>query len=128
CESSSSTAVYRKTCFTGSDTIQHRSRRYSPQHLCNNVRHQLLFVKTPSDHQAKGNSRIEMTSRNVPNGISHHQYCQAKGQSHSCETDTKIRYPSRKNCASAPAEHKPEGTKKFSKITFHIIMVYCNQF
>src|SRR5690606_255880 len=68
---SSHAVINCKTALAGSDAVQNCRSGYSAEHLCNNVRHQLLFVKTPSDHQAKGNRRIEMTSRNVPNRISH---------------------------------------------------------
>ena len=89
-----------------------------PDQLGNDIGNHILPGKTSSDSHADGNGRIQMTSRNMADRISHRQNSQAERQRNTVKTDSQFGKSGCKQGTSAPAQYQPEradtfGTQRF---------------
>ena len=70
---------------------QYRGCSDGTQHLRDDVGHEVLGGETSANHQADRHGWIQMTARNVANGIGHRQHRESERQRHADQADADIR-------------------------------------
>ena len=99
------TAYAGEISLAADNHIKNRRGYDRPDHLCHHVRDEVLRLETPRYHQANRHCRVEMSSRDAADGISHRQHGETK-----CEGNAEQSYPNvgegrRQDCAAAAPKH-----------------------
>src|SRR5512145_1496642 len=79
-------------------------RNHCPDHLGDDVREHLRGGKTFPDAQANGDCGVQVTARDMTNGIGHGQHSEAEGQGYSMEPDTHVGECCGKDCTTTATE------------------------
>src|SRR5689334_20353283 len=112
-----------KTFFPGSDRVQHSRARQPAEHLGDDIRHKFTGLETASGHEPEGHGRVQVTTRNMTNGIGHRQNREAESKSHTNEADADIERGAfefgadnrRQNGAAAAAKDEPESADELGR-------------
>ncbi len=108
------------------DAVKNCSSDNTANDLCNNVSRSFLSRETTAGNLAKGNSRVQVATRNVADGISHGKNSKTEGERNANVANTSGGYAASKNCCAAATEHQPEGTDCFCNCTstkFHVYLL-----
>src|SRR5262245_40660245 len=70
--------------------IDDTRRNNRPDHLGDDVREPIRGWKTFPHAQTNGDRGVQVTARNMANGIGHGQHGETEGQGYSVEPDTKV--------------------------------------
>src|ERR1017187_671742 len=69
--------------------------------------------------KSNGHRGVEVTTRDVTDGVGHGQHGQTKSQGHAEQSDAHARKCSGQNRASTSAENQPERTEELRSVLFH---------
>ncbi len=89
------------------------------QHLNGHVSQYIAPGKALGDGQTDSDGRIQVAAGNVSDGERHGHDGEAKGESHTGESDTQLWEPRGQDRGPAASEYQPERAKEFSAQTFH---------
>ncbi|MNV17602.1 hypothetical protein D3C71_1083950 [compost metagenome] len=101
------------------DHIEHAARRDPAKDLGNDIRHDARCREATTGPQTQGHGRVQVTARDVADGIGHGKHGQTERQGHAQQTDPHIRERGCQHGAAAASQHQPEGAHKFSCKWFH---------
>ncbi len=94
-----------------------RARRPA-EHLRNYIRQKLAEREAPADSEADRDSRVEMATGNMANGIGHSQNRQAEGKCGAQKSNAGVWKCCGQDRAAAPTKDQPERSKQFSSRLF----------
>ncbi len=100
-------------CLAAGDQIQGSGPYDRAEHLGDDIAGKIARREPFPDHQSDGHRRVEMTARDMPDGVGHGEDGEAE-----CERDAEQPDPDlRKRCGqdgtAAPSEHQPERADGF---------------
>ena len=90
--------------------------RQGADYLRDDVARCFLAIETASSNKADRDCWIQVTTRDVTNGVRHRKYGETKGQRNAEQANANIRKRRGENSAAATAEHEPKGTGKFCEV------------
>ena len=99
---------------TTGDQVQYRGSRQSTGYLRQYVGEKLAFVESTPCPKSEGHRGIEVTTRDVTDGIGHRQHGKSKRQRYAQQADTHIGKTDGEHGAAATSQHQPESADKFS--------------
>jgi len=92
------------------DQTQHHAGNDGAQHLGNHVSRELGKFEAARHGKANRDGRVQVAAGNMPDGKSHRQHGQTKGQRDADKTDSHFRKAGSQHGRPATAEHEPECT------------------
>src|ERR1044072_9108980 len=98
-----------KTGFTARDHIEHAGAGDAAEHLGHDVGQKFGRGKALAGVESNRNRRVEMTTRNVANRISHRQHRQTKRKGATEKANTHFREGGSNDGAATTSENQPEG-------------------
>src|SRR6516225_4984900 len=94
------------------DDPQYRGRDDGRDHLSDDVGDDVSAWAASSAPQADRDRRVEVTARNVTDGVSHGQNCQPEGEGDTEKADPEARKSGSQDSRAAATEYQPKGAKE----------------